>query len=175
MGSVINGLAIFGLPDATSLMRDMSIIKVCCMKYLVILCSFALILGSCNKQAVRDKTPNQIDGTWRMIIVQDNASGASSIKPSTISGNVEITFATSSASNGIFFGITPTNQISQNQFTLGPAQAITISSLMMTKVWETEWGSNFVNNIRSAQQYEFDNSGNLSIQTPLKKLTFQRL
>ena len=44
----------------------------------------------------------------------------------------------------------------------------------MTKVAETLWGNEFVNNIRTSQEYSFEIGGRLNIITTSKTLTFQK-
>lgn len=138
-----------------------------------------LMLFSCKK-AVSDTVPASIAGTWKMIIVKENASNASITKPSSTQGDVIITFVPNSSTTGIFSGKTPTNDFTvdgiwSNVYTLGPNQTISIPVLSMTKVGETLWGSQFVNNIRDAQKYSFETGGKLNIRTINKTLTFLKL
>ncbi len=139
----------------------------------------ALMLCSCKK-TVSDTVPTSIDGTWKMIIVKENSTNASIIKPSSIQGDVIITFVSNTSTTGTFSGNTPTNDITgydtlSNTYMLGPNQAISIPTLSITKVSETPWGSHFVDNIREAQQYSFESRGKLNIRTTNKTLTFQKI
>jgi hypothetical protein len=109
-----------------------------------------------------------------MILVRANATNTAVTKPTSLSKDVLITFRPSSLSTGTFTGTTPTNNIEQNTYTLGGNQRISIPVLSMTKVAETSWGAEFVTNIREAQQYSFQTSGNLDIKTNSKTLTFQK-
>ena len=63
-----------------------------------------------------DSIPTSLDGKWRMIIVKDNMSSLTTTKPSSIPGEVEITFTSTNATNGTFVGITPSNDILQNDY-----------------------------------------------------------
>jgi len=145
------------------------------MKTVIILISLmALITGSCKKINSECNTA-LLDGKWRMIAVKEITSGLLTTKPSSISGDVDITFTSLNAVNGILTGKTPTNEIGQNSYSTGPNRTITIPALAMTKVMETSWGEEFVDNIRNSQQYSFDNSGRLNINTTNKTLIFQKL
>ncbi len=114
-------------------------------------------------------------GKWKMITVKDNGTNALITKPPSIQKDVIITFAPTSASTGIIWGNTPTNLIDQNPYSNAANGKISIPELaMMTKVAETSWGSEFVDNITEAEQYSFDKRGNLSIRTINKSLFFER-
>lgn len=132
----------------------------------------SLILFSCKKPNTADQALPSLSGAWRMIIAADNASGLTISKPPSIQGNVDITFIPGIATGGTFTGLTPSNQIGRSDYTTGPNQSLTISNLFMTKIYETSWGAEFVNNIRSAKRYSFDKSGRLFIVTTDKTLTF---
>lgn len=132
-------------------------------------------LFSCKKTDSVDSIPTSLDGKWRMIIVKENISGLATTKPSTIQGDVDITFTFTSSTNGTFIGNTPTNDISQNDYTIGANQSIAIPNLSMTKVMETSWGNEFVENIRNSQAYSFEIGGKLNIKTTNKTLTFRKL
>lgn len=134
-----------------------------------------LTLVSCKKTDSVDPIPTSLDGKWRMIIVKENASGSTTTKPSSIQGDVDITFTSTSTTNGTFIGNTPTNDIWQNDYSIGANQSMTIPVLAMTKVMETSWGNEFVNNIRSSQEYSFEIGGRLNIKTTNKTLTFRKL
>ncbi len=134
-----------------------------------------MALLSCIKTDSGDPALLSLDGTWRMVIVRDNASGSASFKPSSIAGDVDITFASVNTTNGTFTGNTPTNNIWQNDYSTGANQSLTIPCLSMTKVAETAWGKEFVDNILSAQLYSFESGGLLNIRTTNKTLIFQKL
>jgi len=147
----------------------------------IILFLIAPVLFSCKK-SVADDVPsivngplNNIDGTWKMIVVKDNTTNSSTTKPSFIQGDVVITIVSNSATTGVFNGKTPSNKIMSNDFSLGPNYIISMPVLSMTKVNETTWGREFVDNIRDAQQYSFTSVGELSIRTTHKTLTFKKL
>ena len=125
---------------------------------------------SCKKTV-----PDNIAGTWKMVIVKDNATNSSITRPPSIEKEVIITFVPTSASAGTFTGETPTNIIYENPYSLGANQAISIPVLSMTKVSETSWGSEFVDNIIDAQQYSFEAGGKLNIKTINKTLIFRKL
>src|SRR4030095_144863 len=134
-----------------------------------------LIQVSCTKKDANDSVPVSLEGKWRMILVKDNTSGLVTSKPLSIQGEVEITFTTANSTNGTFRGFTPTNEIAQNDYTVGTNQSISIPNLSMTKVIETIWGNQFVENIRSSQQYSFETGNKLIIKTTNKILTFLKL
>jgi hypothetical protein len=149
------------------------------MKKIVLL---AILSGlgfiSCKKQeSVKLTNPPptaSLDGHWRMITVKDNISGIELTKPTSVAGNVEIRVSSEGSTKGSFTGETPSNIIGKNEFQTGTNQSISIPVLSMTKVIETEWGNEFVGNIRSAISYSFQN-GNLQIVTGNKTLVFQKL
>ena len=144
------------------------------MKQIFILIAVTgLIILSCKKNNQVDCVPKSLDGKWRMIIVRENISGLTITKPSSINGDVDITFTSSSLSNGTFAGNTPTNDIGQTDYSTGPNQTITIPGLNMTKVMETSWGEEFVGNIRNAERYSFEIDGILNIKTTNKTLTLK--
>ena len=134
-----------------------------------------LTLFSCKKLDSIAPIPTSLDGKWRMIIVKENASGLTTTKPSDIQGDVDITFTSTSSTNGTFMGNTPTNDIWKNDYSIGSNQSITIPNLAMTKVMETFWGKEFVDNIRNSQQYSFEIGGRLNIKTTNKTLSFRKL
>jgi len=130
---------------------------------------------SCTKTNCGDSKPDSLAGKWRMILVKDNASGSTISKPPSISGEVEITFTPVSNTNGNFAGNTPSNEIMKNDYSIGANQSITIPVLSMSKVSETSWGNEFVANIRSAEEYNFENDNTLRIRTANKTLSFRKL
>ena len=135
----------------------------------------SLVLFSCSKEYSFESVPSTLEGTWKMFEVKDNSSGALTTKPSNVPGDVEITFTATGNFSGVLVGHTPTNIISQGDYTTGINQMLTIPSLNITKLWETPWGNEFVANIRSAFAYHFDSNGNLIITTVDKMLIFERV
>lgn len=135
----------------------------------------ALTQFSCSKKDVVCQTTSSLSGKWRMVAVKENTSGIIVTKPSSIQGNVDITFTATNTTEGTFFGVTPSNTISQNEYSTGTNQVLNIPVLGMTKVAETSWGKEFVNNIRNSREYDFENNGKLDIKTTDKTLIFQRL
>jgi hypothetical protein len=130
-------------------------------------------LSSCIKPAA--KSPVPIDGKWRMVTVADNFSGPTIIKPASITGDVDITFTSTTPTTGTFTGNTPTNQIFQNAYTIDDNQSLSIEALDMTKIAETLWGDAFVATIPGTHPYSFTVDGNLAINTGRKTLLFVRL
>lgn len=146
------------------------------MKQVVIsIAIFTVTFFSCSRNNSTSGVQTVLDGKWRMIIVKDNVSGLIITKPSSIQGDVDITFASTGLTNGVFSGNTPTNEIAQNDYSLGNNMTISIPNLAMTKVAETSWGTEFVDHIRTSQQYAIELNGNLSIKTISKTLTFKKL
>ena len=143
------------------------------MKISFFLVLTGLLLFSCKKSE-EGSTSSSLEGTWKMILVKDNASTISITKPGSIQNDVIISFSTSSSSTGYFSGKTPTNTIGQSSYALAANQSISIPSMVMTKVAETTWGAEFVDHIREARQYNFPASGKLEIITLHKTLTFQK-
>jgi len=146
------------------------------MKHLLFLvAAIGSTLFSCEKAGPCDPIPASLDGKWRMITVKENSSGLTTTKPSSIQGDVDIEFTSTSPTNGIFTGNTPTNSIMQNDYSIGANQSLSIPNLSMTKVMETTWGAEFVGNIRDAQEYSFDTGRKLHIKTINKTLIFKQL
>ena len=144
-------------------------------KFLLFAVLLSLTQISCKKSSLSDTTPTSLDGKWRMIAVKDNATGITTTKPTSTQSDVEITFNSSTPTEGTFVGNTPTNDIWKNAYSIGANQTITIPVLAMTKVAETPWGNEFVDNIRSSQKYSFETGEKLIIKTANKTLTFQKL
>jgi hypothetical protein len=154
----------------------MSDYKTSFMKRLLVLSAIiSLVTISCNKPVSCDSNKSSLDGKWRMISVKENISGVTTTKPSSIAGEVDIVITTTSPAAGTFTGNTPTNSIWQNDFSLGANQAIAIPNLSMTKVTETYWGNEFVDNIRNAETYHLETAGKLLINTSSKTLSFRKL
>jgi len=144
-------------------------------QFIFLIAVSGLTLFSCKKSGSFDHIPASLDGKWRMVMVTENVSGLRTTKPSDVQGEVDILFISTSSTNGSFTGNTPTNDIWQNQYSIGANQSMTIPCLAMTKVMETDWGNEFVNNIRNSQAYSFETGGILKIKTPEKTLSFRKL
>src|SRR5664279_937955 len=117
------------------------------LKIFILSAAYSLLLLCCNKSG-SNKVTSSLDGKWKMVTVKDIASGIETTKPSSVQGEVEITFTSINALGGTFNGKTPSNEIESAKFSLGANQSISISELSMTKVNETDWGFNFTDNIR---------------------------
>ena len=133
---------------------------------------------SCNKPVSTFSVPTSptlLNGKWRMVSVKETASGLTITKPSSIQGDVDIIFTSTTVNEGVLSGNTPTNIISQSDYVIGANQAIEIPALSMTKVQETTWGYEFVNNIRDSKKYGFEIDGKLTIKTTNKTLIFKKL
>ena len=145
------------------------------MKHLLFLIPIiGLTLFSCTKSESCGPTPTSLDGKWKMVSVKDNNSGAIITKPSSVQGDVVLNFTTINPTDGTFDGNTPTNSIQPNDYFIGSNQSMNIPNLSMTKVAETTWGNEFVDNIRSSQEYNFETCGRLNIKTINKTLTFEK-
>jgi hypothetical protein len=118
-----------------------------------------------------DDTYASLPGPWRMTITQDNATGISTAKPASIAGDVDINFDRS----GIFTGKTPRNTIGEGHYSVGANRSLSIPFMSITKVGEQSWGRDFVDHIRDAQSYRFEDQNTLVIVTVHKTLTFVRL
>ena len=134
----------------------------------------SFMMFSCKKDTSNLISPS-LDGTWKMILVKDNATSSLMTKPASLYGDVIITFVSIDVSKGAFNGNTPTNDLGPDKYLLGSNHAIFIPALNMTKVAETSWGLQFVANIRHAQQYSLVAGNLLNIITHNKTLTFQKL
>lgn len=142
-------------------------------RFLFLIPVTGLLLFSCKKNN-SDLISPSLDGTWKMILVKDNATNTIITKPASLYGDVIITFVSRNVSSGVFNGNTPTNDLGPDTYSLGSNSSIFIPVLNMTKVAETSWGLQFVANIRDAQQYRFQ-PGELNIITGNKTLIFQKL
>ena len=140
---------------------------------ILLLVLIGLTLFSCKKNN-SNTVFGSIEGSWQMIVVTDITTNTTLTKPSSIQKDVVITFVPNSSTTGTFTGETPSNDIWQNNYTLG-GETISIPVLSMTKVAETTWGKQFVDNITSAQHYSFESGGKLNIKTTNKILTFKKL
>ena len=145
------------------------------MKLLMAFMLLALFtMNSCKKSDHCGSTPTSLAGTWKMVLVKDNTSGVETSKPSALNGDVIISFSPVNSTQGSMSGNSPSNQLGPNDYTLGPNQAISIPSLTMTKIAETSWGKQFVDNIRSADAYSFGACSRLVIKTASKDLHFEK-
>ena len=143
------------------------------MKSALLIGLTCLLFFSCSK-TVSDPVPASLNGVWKMIIVKDNATNAVLTKPISIRGDVIINIVPANETSGSFTGKTPTNIIYRSDYSTEPGRSITIPCLFMTKVAETSWGDEFVDNIRDARQYGFS-PGRLNIITTRRTLSFQKL
>ncbi len=133
---------------------------------------FALLIATLAFSGCQsDNTYASLPGPWRMKIAQDNASGNFTTKPASVVGEVDINFDRS----GIFTGKTPVNTISEGRYTIGANRSLAVPYMSMTKVGEPDWGRQFVDHIRDAQSYRFQDQNTLVIVTVHKTLTFVRL
>ncbi len=142
-----------------------------------LLSMLGLLFTSCTKQMCDTKSDksDKLEGTWKMIAVKDVSANSVTTKPASIQKDVIITFVSNGATNGTFSGQTPTNDFGPNEYTLGWSEnSLSMPVMTMTKVSENSWGILFVDHIREAQSYVF-NEGNLYIQTKFQVLTFKRL
>ena len=145
------------------------------MKRILPIALVSLIMFSCSKEYSVESVPTSLNGTWRMITVKDDASGLTIYKPSDLHGDVIITFIAKSNTTGVFYGHTLTNVISEGNYTTGANRLLSIPSLFMTKLAETSWGQEFVNNICTSIEYSFESNGNLVIRTANRILIFEKL
>ncbi len=145
------------------------------MKQVILLAAlFGFIQFSCSRNDAALPAPTALTGQWRMALVQDNATGSIITKPADTNGEVDVLFTATGATNGHISGKTPTNDIWPSNYQTGTAQSIAIPALGITKVMETTWGNEFVNNICSSQSYAFESGGRLKIKTNRKTLIFQQ-
>lgn len=139
-------------------------------RFLLFISLAAFSFFACNKSS---SVPHSLKGKWRMILSTDNETSVATTKPSSIQGDVDITFIPSNSSEGAFDGNTPTNAF-QGSYTIGLGEMINIQSVLITKVMETSWGMEFADNFPNAKSYSFD-KGSLIIKAPNKTLVFEKL
>jgi hypothetical protein len=146
------------------------------MKQILFLITAASFIQlSCSKKEIAVPVPTSLEGHWRMISVTESSSGATTTKPSSVQGDVDIVFNTLSSNRGAFFGYTPTNTIFQSNYSTDANHSLAVPALNMTKVGETSWGNEFVSNIRYSRKYSFESNGILNIKTANKILTFKKV
>jgi len=135
-----------------------------------------LTLFACKKEYSGNgsQTATGLAGKWRMVSVKDNSTNIVTTKPSSITGNVDITFTFSSPVEGIMDGVTPTNSLSA-AYTTGNNATLSIPAVGRSKTEETTWGELFLDNITYSTNFTFDNAGKLNINTSTNKtLAFLR-
>ncbi len=97
---------------------------------LILIPVLSLILFSCKKN-VSDLISPSLDGTWKMILVKDNAINTIMTKPASLYGDVIITFVSNDLSKGAFNGNTPTNELGPDIYSLGSNRTIFIPVLVL--------------------------------------------
>jgi hypothetical protein len=137
--------------------------------YLILFISATLF--SCTRSNAVNRT---LDGKWRMILVEDHATGTTESKPSAVQGDVDIVFADTSTTGGTINGFTPTNSLFAD-YSTGAHNTLSIPSVFATQVIETTWGTSFLDNITSSVNYTFTAEGDLRIHTGTIALVFKRL
>jgi heat shock protein HslJ len=142
-------------------------------RFVLLLSILAVSVLSCKKDNKVQGTEKDLPGNWRMIAVRDNTSGSTASKPSSITGDVDITFHFTSATDGNITGNTPTNTLIA-EFTIGQSNTIRILALAATKAMETPWGEAFLDHVTQSQRYVFESNNRLAINTGIKTLVFQR-
>lgn len=136
-----------------------------------VLLFISLALFACEKDEV---IYTHLDGLWKMDLVQDKATGNTSTKPPSISGEVMVSFLSVSQYSGLINGESPTNTLTCHYQT-STGEAINISDLSMTEVVETSWGLQFIDHILSTHHYSLTENGKrLKIFTKDKVLFFER-
>lgn len=146
------------------------------MKNLLPIVVTCLVIFSCTKKNTDNFSIVKpgLAGGWRMISVTDALANTASVKPSSISGDVDINFQYSTSIAGMVDGVTPTNSL-QGDYTTPANGSLSIPAISMTKVMETSWGLLFLNNITFTRSYSFSTDGKLNITTATNKiLTFIR-
>ena len=140
----------------------------------ILIALLAVTLFSCSRSMDGTSTiSGSLEGTWRMVIVKDNATSLQYNKPGAITGDVEITIVVVNPGKGFINGKTPTNTL-YGDYTTEPIDKISIPCVAYTKVAETSWGLDFLQNINTADTYSFEEGGRLRIHTNKKTLIFKR-
>lgn len=150
--------------------------KLTTMRYILLLTFICLTHLACKKcnPPVANPLTSDLAGKWRMVQVKDNSTNIISIKPSAITGNVDINFTFSSSSAGLMTGATPTNTLNAD-FSTGSNQTLSIPGVSTTKVIETSWGNLFLDNITYSQNFFIDADRKLNINASTNQtLTFVR-
>jgi hypothetical protein len=134
---------------------------------------------SCQKRdtphANRPDPTDQLEGSWRMVSVSDDVANTILTKPSSITGDVDITFARTAPAPGSLTGFTPSNNLF-GDYTEGNNKTLSIPAIASTKVAETSWGDLFLLNITHSQRYFFSKDKKLNIvATTGKTLTFKKI
>lgn len=146
------------------------------MRYIFLLTFIFSTQFACKKEYSAVSTPmaSGLAGTWRMISLKDNLINIVAEKPSTITGNVDISFTFSSPTAGAMSGITPSNSLNAN-YSTGDNGSLSIPAVSATKSMETPWGQMFLDNITYSQNFIIDADGRLHINASTNKtLTFIR-
>ncbi len=143
------------------------------MKKLLFLTLFYALNVSCKKSVTL--TVNSIQGKWKMLSVLNHANNVFTYKPNNLIKDVILDFTLTSIDSGTFTGNTPTNDIWNNDFSIGNNLSIRISYLSMTKASETNWGSELVHNLIKTHHYTFENGNLLVLITSNKNLVFEKL
>ena len=145
---------------------------------LLVAALMSLALFSCSRNGDHLLVANNLslEGNWRMVTVRDNSSGFMHTKPGAITGDVDITFVPVAPGKGFINGKTPTNELFKdcNQYTLGEGDKIAIPCISVTKVAETSWGLDFLQNITKSDSYSIEPDGKLRIHAEKKTLYFER-
>lgn len=142
--------------------------------YFLLLGILTLTITSCKKSDSINSIEPNLAAAWRMVLVKDISTGSIMSKPSSINGEVDITFTFVTATSGTMKGKTPTNILTAD-YSISGNGAISIPAVSATKVMETSWGRQFLDNVTTSQNYFFDNYTRLNINTSKKILTFQKL
>lgn len=129
---------------------------------------------SCSRNNSTDPVSLPLAGKWRMILVTERSSGVRITKPASIQKDVDLVFSSTSSTDGTLSGNTPSNVVEGNYVT-GANRTFTMVYLSMTKVGETSWGSEFIENIHHSQEYSLESGDRLNIKTTGKILTFKKL
>jgi len=136
------------------------------MRNLFLTC-FILALMACRKGSSDMNAP--ITGTWTMVSVTETVAGQTSTRPAG-PDDVTVIF-NGSSSGGELTGKTPRNKILPSTYVLGSDHALSLPALSHTKVYESPWGSLFMDNITAANRYQVAD-GLLYIYTPTAILRF---
>jgi hypothetical protein len=113
-----------------------------------------------------------LNGQWKMVQVKEKATGVITTKPSSLNGDVSVTFAAQTDSSGSITGHTPTNILSGG-YTIYPGKGIHIPAVLASKVMETPWGSLFIDHVTTAQTYHVE-CNELRLNTANVTLFFQK-
>lgn len=133
------------------------------------LLAFTLIVLSisCTHSTTNEHAPFQ--GSWTMTSVIINETAQRVTRPANLEREVLVTFNT----DQLLSGFTPSNQILPSPYVSGSGNRLSIPSVARTKMFESTWGSYFLDNITGVTTYSVEGD-RLKLITPSVILEFRK-